>query len=126
MPEGIKGQEPEREYILYFYDGSIRRVFGKRSQFQELPVSRIEEVPVGRYVTSNFLRDMERINKVIGEGFVSLQDVIDPQALLDRITALHPDEAPFNVKEVIDEIFKLSRKLWEFRPPPPDSLFRRD
>jgi len=36
--------EQEREYILYFYDGRVRRVTGKLSELQKLPVSRIEEV----------------------------------------------------------------------------------
>jgi len=37
-PEG-----QEREYLLYFHDGRVRRVFGKLSEFQKLPVARIEE-----------------------------------------------------------------------------------
>jgi len=37
--------EQEREYILYFYDGSVRRVTGKLSELQKLPVSRIEKAP---------------------------------------------------------------------------------
>ena len=37
--------EKEREYILYFYDGKVRRVTGKLSELQKLPVSRIEEAP---------------------------------------------------------------------------------
>ena len=35
--------------------------------------------------TSNFLRDMERINKVLAEGFVVLQDFMNPQQLLNKI-----------------------------------------
>jgi len=35
--------------------------------------------------TSNFLRDMERINKVLGEGFVVLQDFMNPQQLLNKV-----------------------------------------
>jgi len=37
--------EIEREYILYFYDGRVRRVTGKLSELQMLPVSKIEEAP---------------------------------------------------------------------------------
>jgi len=37
--------------------------------------------------TSNFLRDMERINRVLGKGFVMLQDVMNPQQLLNKIKA---------------------------------------
>ena len=37
--------------------------------------------------TSNFLRDMERINKVLREGFVVLQDFMNPQQLLNKIKA---------------------------------------
>jgi len=35
--------------------------------------------------TSNFLRDMERINRALGKGFVVLQDVMNPQQLLRKI-----------------------------------------
>ncbi|GAH59148.1 unnamed protein product [marine sediment metagenome] len=35
--------------------------------------------------TSNFLRDMERINRALGKGFVMLQDVMNPQQLLRKI-----------------------------------------
>ena len=38
--------EQKREYILYFYDGKVRRVTGKLSELKKLPVSRIEEAPV--------------------------------------------------------------------------------
>jgi len=34
---------------------------------------------------SNFLRDMERINRALGGGFVMLQDVMNPQQLLRKI-----------------------------------------
>ena len=34
---------------------------------------------------SNFLRDMERINRALGKGFVMLQDVMSPQQLLRNI-----------------------------------------
>lgn len=34
--------EPEREYILYFYSGEVRRVTGRLSELQKLPVSKIE------------------------------------------------------------------------------------
>ncbi len=60
-----RGEEPEKEYILYFYDGKVRRVFGKRSQFQKLPVSRIEEATPGYDPFSNVRWDMERINRGI-------------------------------------------------------------
>ena len=42
--------------------------------------------PLGAFdPASNFLRDMERINRALGEGFVMLQDVMSPQQLLRRI-----------------------------------------
>ncbi|KKM65279.1 hypothetical protein LCGC14_1492940, partial [marine sediment metagenome] len=34
---------------------------------------------------SNFLRDMERINRALGKDFVMLQDVMNPQQLLRKI-----------------------------------------
>ena len=74
--------EPEQEYILYFYDGRVRRVFGKRSQLQKLPVSRIEEAPVGFDPFSNIRRDMERIRKAVGTIFTTS---LSPEELLKRI-----------------------------------------
>lgn len=85
MVEQTRGEEPEKEYILYFYDGKVRRVFGKRSQLQKLPVSRIEEATPGYDPSSNVRRDMERINRAFSESFVMLQDVMNPQQLLRKI-----------------------------------------
>ena len=34
---------------------------------------------------SNFLRDMERINRALGKSFVMLQDVMSPQQLLRKV-----------------------------------------
>ncbi len=74
---------------------------------------------------SNFLRDMERINRALGGTFMRFQDLIDPRTLLDRIKALHPDEASFPGRQAIEDIFNLPRQMWELRPPPPDGFFRR-
>ena len=74
---------------------------------------------------SNILRDMERINRALGEPFIRYQELIDPQTLLDRIEAFHPDEASFPGRQAIEAIFNLPRKMWELRPPPPDGFFRR-
>ena len=42
--------------------------------------------PTGAFdPASNFLRDMERINRALGKGFVMLQDVMNPQQLLRKI-----------------------------------------
>lgn len=38
-------KEEEKEYILHFDDGRVRRMFGKKSDFQKLPVEQIEEAP---------------------------------------------------------------------------------
>ncbi|GAJ07301.1 unnamed protein product [marine sediment metagenome] len=49
-------------------------------------IERLLGYPRGAFdPTSNFLRDMERINKVLGEGFVVLQ--MNPQQLLNKIKA---------------------------------------
>ena len=74
---------------------------------------------------SNFLSDMERINRALGEGFKMLQDVFTPQDLLDRIEALHPDQAPLPIRKALEDIMNLPRKMWELRPPPPDGFLRR-
>jgi len=103
--------EPEKEYIVYFYDGRVRRMFGKLSQLQKLPVSKIEEAPPAHDLFSNARRDMERINRALGEGFKMFQDVIDPQILLGRIEALHPDQAPLRLRKAIQDIFKLPRRI---------------
>lgn len=35
--------EEEKDYIVYFYDGRVRRMTGKLSDLQKLPAERIEE-----------------------------------------------------------------------------------
>jgi len=77
--------EVEKDYILYFHDGRVRRVFGKRSQFLNLPIARIEEAPPAYTPISNVRRDMERINRALGKGFVQLQDVMSPRQLLKKL-----------------------------------------
>lgn len=82
--------------------------------------------PAGAFnPASNFLRDMERINRALGEGFTMFQEVIDPQTLLDRIEALHPDQAPLPLRKAFEDIMNLPRTMWELRPPPPDGFLRR-
>ena len=85
MVEQARGEEPEKEYVLYFYDGRVRRVFGQRSQFQRLPVSRIEEAPPAYDPFSNARRDVERINRALGKSVKLLQDVMSPQELLKKL-----------------------------------------
>lgn len=72
----------EKEYIVYFYDGRVRRLPGPLSELQKLPVKKIEEASPAFGPVSNLTRDMERINKVLGKGFAQLQDVLDPRKLL--------------------------------------------
>lgn len=79
--------EPEKEYILYFSDGRVRRVFGRLSEFQKLPVSRIEEAPAAHHPASNIQRDVERLNRALGEGVVRMQDILNPLDILDRVMA---------------------------------------
>lgn len=76
---------------------------------------------------TNFFRDMERINRSLGEGFKSFQEVMSPQDLRDRIEALHPDQAPLPIRRVLDDIMSLPRRMWEILPKPAagDGLFRR-
>lgn len=89
-------------------------------------MERLFRYPAGAFDPSSpMLRDMERLNRALGEGFKMFQDVIDPQTLLDRIEALHPDQAPLGLRKVAEDIMNLPRKLWELRPPPPDGFFRR-
>lgn len=35
--------EEEKDYIVYFYDGRVRRMTGKLSELQKLPAEKIEE-----------------------------------------------------------------------------------
>jgi len=74
-----------KDYILYFYDGAVRQMRGVLSDLQKLPVKRIEEVVPGFDPSANVRRDMERINRALGKGFVMLQDVMNPQQLLRKI-----------------------------------------
>ena len=57
----------EKDYILYFWDGAIKRIRGLLSDLQKLPVKRIEEVIPAINPIKMASRDMERINKAIGQ-----------------------------------------------------------
>jgi len=61
----------EKDYILYFYDGAVKRMRGLLSDFQKLPIKRIEEVLPGADPLSKVRKDMERINKTL-RGVISL------------------------------------------------------
>ena len=64
---------------------------------------------------STVFRDVERINRALGEGFVLIEQVLGPQNLLDRIEALHPDQAPLRLRKVAEGIMNLPRQMWELR-----------
>jgi len=124
--------EQRKEYILYFLDGGVRREYGRLSDFQKLPVSRIEEAPLAYRPAPGFQREMEqvlnplsmvkrdveRVNQALGEGFTQLQDVFRPQALEARLKALHPDMPIQKVNEVVGKVVKILQ-------PNLDGLWRR-
>jgi len=57
----------EKEYIVHFYDGRVRRMAGPLSELQKLPVSKIEEASPSINPVNIVRRDMERINKALGQ-----------------------------------------------------------
>jgi len=57
----------EKEYIVHFYDGRVRRMKGQLSELQKLPVSKIEEASPPLNPINMVSRDMERINKALGQ-----------------------------------------------------------
>ncbi len=59
----------EKEYIVHFYDGRVRRMPGPLSELHKLPVSKIEEAPPSINPANIIRRDMERINKALGQAF---------------------------------------------------------
>lgn len=63
---------------------------------------------------SNILRDMERVNKALEEGFAQFR----PQALEARLKALHPDMPIQKVNEVVGKVVKILQ-------PNLDGLWRR-
>jgi len=67
---------------------------------------------------SNFIRDVERINRWLGRGFVRLSDVMSPQQIADKIMAGFEEPAG-------REVFDLPRKMWELRPPSLDGFLKR-
>lgn len=75
----------EKEYIVHFYDGRVRRMSGPLRELQKLPVKKIEEAPPSFGPVSNVRRDMERINRALGQGFVQLKDVLDPRQILRKL-----------------------------------------
>ena len=74
-----------KEYIVHFYDGRVRRMPGPLSELQKLPVKGIVEAPTASDPFSNVRRDMERINRALGKGFVQVQDVMSPRQLLKKL-----------------------------------------
>jgi len=56
-----------KEYIVHFMDGRVRRMSGPLSELQKLPVSKIEEAPPSLNPANIVRRDMERINKALGQ-----------------------------------------------------------
>ena len=57
----------EKEYIVHFIDGMVRRMPGPLSKLQKLPVTKIEEVLSSLNPLNIASRDMERINKALGQ-----------------------------------------------------------
>ncbi len=58
---------------------------------------------------SKILRDIERVNKALGEGFALLH--IAPAALQKRIASIHPDKVISEARKLPDEFLKI------FQPP---------
>ncbi len=58
---------------------------------------------------SPFLRDMERLNQVLGQGVRMMQEVFSPEAMRARIEAMHPDQTIFRSLQASQplSIFKL-------------------
>lgn len=73
----------------------------------------------------HFFEDVDRLNKFLGDGFKLMQEVIGPQQLMDRIEALHPDQASIALQKAANDILNLPRKMWELKPPNVDGLFKR-
>lgn len=82
--------------------------------------------PAGSFdPASMFFKDVERLNRALGEGFRLFQEVIGPQALVDRIEALHPDQASLRLQQAARDIMNLPRRMGEIRPPDSDHYRRR-
>lgn len=64
----------EKEYIVHFYDGRVRRMRGPLSELQKLPVTKIEEAPPSLSPVNMVNRDMERITRALGQGFKLFQN----------------------------------------------------
>lgn len=83
--------------------------------------------PLGAFDPArNFFSDAERINRALGEGFKLMQEVIGPLQLMERLEALHPDEAILRIRKSAEDIFELPRKIGEIPPPWPDKRWRSD
>jgi hypothetical protein len=72
---------------------------GEESEFRR-SLERLWGFPPGAFNPGSiFLRDVERINRSLGQGFVLLQQAIAPEQLIDRIEAAL--EAPVRAIENI-------------------------
>lgn len=72
----------EKEYIVYFLDGRVRRMPGPLSALQKLPVKKIEEAPPSSGPVSGVRQDMERINRALSPTLARLQAAFDPLGIL--------------------------------------------
>ena len=64
----------EKEYIVHFYDGRVRRMPGPLSELHKLPVSKIEEAPPSINPANIIRRDMERITRALRQPFKLFQN----------------------------------------------------
>jgi hypothetical protein len=89
-------------------------------------LERLFGYPAGSFNPANmFFQDAERVSRALGEGFRLMQDIIGPQELIDRIEALHPDQASIRLQQAARDVMNLSRRIGEIRLPPSDHYGRR-
>lgn len=74
---------------------------------------------------SPILGDIEKLNRVLGEGFALVQSVMGPQAMLDRVEALHPDQAILGIQQAAEDIMKFPIGMLKGPPMGPNGRLRR-
>lgn len=75
---------------------------------------------------SDFFKDIQRINRALGEGVELLQDIMSRRTLHERIEALHPDQPISRARRAIEHVMNLPRELPEIHLPPLDGLWKGD
>ncbi len=121
-PEAKPPGHPEvKEYVLHFHDGRVRRVTGLLTDFQKLPVSRIEEVTGADFFSLETLESLVRDIREQGEALAATVEGL-------RAEGQPVDQELFDrgkrIARELEEVMQLNATVFEARPDPAERKLR--